>query len=330
MNIGKVPENILKRSILKKISKRRSEVLLGATLGEDCAVLTLSNDDLCVLTTDPVTAINKDYGKYAINNVCNDLFSTGSEPIGVLVILLLPIETEESTIKKIMDELELEASKLNLEILGGHSEITDAVIKPVITVTGVGKAKKEKLVSTKGAAPGDDIVVTKWIGLEGTAILASEYEQKLLEKFPARMVYEAKEYDRYLSVANETAPAVKSGVTAMHDVSEGGIFAALWSLASASHVGLEADLKKIPIKQETIEICNFFDLNPYCLMSAGSLLITCKNGEKLIADLAKEGIPSAVIGTITNSNDKVIINGENKRFLDLPKTDEIYKIKERI
>lgn len=327
MNIGKVPENVLKRSILKKIEVRRSEILIGAGVGEDCAVLALKEDEVFVLSTDPITGTAVDIGSLAVNVTANDLASAGAEPVGLLVTALLPPSTTEEDIKKIMSDIEKVCEPMNIQVMGGHTEITDAVNQPILSITGVGKAKRNCIISTSGARPGDDVVVSKWIGLEGTSILAKEYEAELTKKFPARMIYEAAQYDRFLSVVPEAAPAVKSGVTAMHDVTEGGIFGALWEMAEASHVGLEVELKKIPVKQETIEICNYFDINPYGLISSGSMLMAAPDGNALVMELNKAGIPATVIGKFTDSNDRVLINGENRRFLEPPKTDELYKVK---
>ena len=124
----------------------------------------------------------------------------------------------------------------------------------------------------------------------------------------------------------EAAPAVKSGVTAMHDVTEGGVFGALWELAESSGVGLLIDLRKIPVKQETVEICNFFDINPYELMSGGSMLMTAEDGNRLVMDLQAAGIEATIIGKCTDNNDRVLINGEMRRFLEPAKTDELYKV----
>ena len=326
MKIGKVPENVLKRSILKKIDNKRSEVLIGAGVGEDCAYLQLKEDEVFVLSTDPITGAKEDIGLYAIMVSANDIASAGAEPVGVMVTALLPEETTEEDIKKIMDDLSASCKEINIQIMGGHTEITDVVNKPVLSITAVGKVKKDKMVVTSGAKPGDDVVLTKWIGLEGTSIIAKEKEDELLKKFPSRYVYDAKNFDKYLSVVPEAATAVKSGVTAMHDVTEGGIFGGLWELAESSGVGLVIDLRKIPVKQETIEICNYFDINPYELISSGAMLMTSEDGNKLVLDLAKEGIEAAIIGKCTDNNDRVLINGENKRFLEPPKTDELYKV----
>ena len=189
---------------------------------------------------------------------------------------------------------------------------------------GAGSGKDCAISQIAGAD--QDIVVSKWIGLEGTALLAKEYDEKLRERFPRRMIDEAAAFDRYLSVVPEAATAMKSGVCGMHDVSRGGIFGALWELAEEAGVGLEIDLKKIPVKQETIEICEFFELNPYELLSGGCLIMTADNGENLVAALKREGIPSVIVGRTTDRNDRVIYNEDEKRYLDRPKTDQIYKV----
>ena len=147
----------------------------------------------------------------------------------------------------------------------------------------------------------------------------------LRERYSQPFIDKAKELDRYISVLSEAATAVKSGVAAMHDVTEGGIFGALWEIAEASGVGLEIDLKKIPLKQETVEICEFFGINPYELISSGSMLMAAEDGNGLVMELEKAGIPAVVIGKATDSNDRVLLNEDERRFLEPPKTDELYK-----
>ena len=208
----------------------------------------------------------------------------------------------------------------------GHTEVTAVVNRPVITVCGVGKVKEGGLVSTGGARSGMDLVVTKWIGIEGTSILAKEKEEELCGRFPASFVREAQELDRYLSVLPEARIAVRCGVGAMHDVTEGGIFGALWEMAEASGIGLEIDLKKIPVRQETVEICEFFGINPYLLISSGSMLMASRDGNLLVRELEKNGIPAAVIGKAVDGRDRVLYNGGERRFLEPPKTDELYKV----
>jgi len=326
VKIGKVPENVLKRSILKQIHTKREEVLIGAGVGEDCAILALEEDEVFVVSTDPITGTTKDAGALAVQITVNDLASSGAEPIAIMVTALLPEETEEAQIRELMTQMDEICGKLNIQIAGGHTEITRAVNQPILTVTGIGKAKKDCIITTQGAKPGQDVVVSKWIGLEGTSIIAKEKEAELLTKYPSHLVDEAKAFDRFLSIIPEAATAVKSGVTAMHDVTEGGIFGALWELAESSGVGLEIDLKRIPVKQETIEVCEFFEINPYELISSGSLLMVTDDGYDLVKKLEKENISATVIGKIRSGNDRVVINDEERRFLEPPKSDELYKV----
>ena len=316
----------MKRSILKQLQTKREEVLIGAGVGEDCAILTLAEDEVFVVSTDPITGTSKDAGMVAVHITANDLASSGAEPIALLVSALLPETIEELEIRELMAQMETVCAELHIQIAGGHTEVTKAVNQPILTVTGIGKAKKDRIITTKGAKPGQYIVMSKWIGLEGTSILAKEKEALLLTRYPSHLVEEAKAFDRFLSIVPEAATAGKSGVTAMHDVTEGGIFGALWELAESSGVGLEVDLKQISVRQETIEICEFFELNPYELISSGSLLMVTDDGLDLVRKLRQAHIPAAVIGKIRDGNDRVVINEEERRYLEPPKSDELYKV----
>ncbi|MCI9150836.1 MAG: hydrogenase maturation factor [Lachnospiraceae bacterium] len=326
MKVGKVPENVLKRSVFKQLHTKRPEVLLGAGIGEDCAAVKLNQDEIFVLSTDPITGATQDIGSLAIHITMNDLASAGAEPVGVLLTILLPEGTQEQELRDIMGQLEEGCAQAGVQIMGGHTEVTRVVNQPLITVCGVGKAREGQLVSTAGARPGNDIVITKWIGLEGTSILAKEKRQELLERYPAHMIETARGFDRYLSVLPEAAAAVKCGVTAMHDVTEGGIFGALWELAESSGIGLEIDLKKIPIRQETVEVCEFFGINPYQLISSGSMLIAAEDGSLLVQELQKQGIHAVLVGKATKGNDRILLNEEERRFLEPPRADELYKV----
>ena len=301
MKVGKVPENVLKRSVFKQLHTTRKEVLLGAGVGEDCAAMKLAEDEVFVISTDPITGAAKDIGALAVQITVNDLASAGAEPIGIMLTVLLPENAEEKDLKTVMAQVEEACEKNHIQVMGGHTEVTKVVNQIVISVTGVGKAKEGRVISTA----------------EKEAALREHYSQPFIDK--------AKELDRYISVLSEAATAVKSGVAAMHDVTEGGIFGALWEIAEASGVGLEIDLKKIPLKQETVEICEFFGINPYELISSGSMLMAAEDGNGLVMELEKAGIPAVVIGKATDSNDRVLLNEEERRFLEPPKTDELYK-----
>ena len=326
MDVGKIPENILKRSVFKQIRHRRPEVVLHPGVGEDCGGVEVASGEVLVLSVDPITATDKGTGTLAVHVTANDLASSGAEPVGVLLSILLPSGKREKYLRDLMEEIEMACRELNIEIMGGHTEVTQVVNQPVVTVTGVGKVKKDNLIATGGLRPGDELVMTKWAGMEGTAIIAAERKEKLLETLPEELVDEAAALLKDISVVPEAAVAAKAGASAMHDVTEGGIFGALWEIGEAAGVGIIADLTKIPIRQETIEVCEVFGLNPYQMMSSGSLLIGCANGNLMVEELEKAGIAAAVIGRATDSNDRVIVKGEETRFLEPPGSDELYKI----
>lgn len=326
MKIGKIPESILKRSVLKQINHRREEVLVGPAIGEDCSIISLKGDEVFVMSTDPITGTVQDIGTLAVHITANDIASSGAEIIGIMLSVLLPEDTSEAELKSMMNDVDKVCDELSIEVLGGHTEVTKAVNQPIITVTGVGKMKKVDMIKTSGAKAGQEIVMTKWAGLEGTAILAKAKEQELLTKYSLSFIKEAQNLLNYISVVPESRVAMSVGVTSMHDVTEGGIFGALWEIGVASKVGIEVNLQKIQLKQETVEICEFFDLNPYMLISSGSMLIVSDKANLLVERLGDEGIAATVIGRITEGNDRIVINGDEIRYLEPPKMDELYKV----
>ncbi|MCD7725358.1 MAG: AIR synthase family protein [Clostridiales bacterium] len=326
MRQGKISENVLKRSVLKQIKTYRDEVISGAGIGKDCAILAFAEGEQIALSTTPVTAPLAQLGSYAIPMALNNVAAAGAEPVGVLLSILLPEETEEAAFRQFMEQTEQLCQSCQVEIVGGHTEVTAAVAEPVLTVTGVGRKEAARTGCPRGIKANQDIVVSKWIGLEGTVRLARRYQKELCGRYPVRMIQEAAAYDRYFSVIPEAAIAMKSGVCGMHDVSRGGIFGALWEMSSGAGVGLEIDLKKLPVKQETIEICEFFELNPYELLSGGCLIMVTEDGVGLTGALAREEIPAVIVGRTTDGNDRVLYNEDEKRYLDMPKTDQIYQI----
>lgn len=326
MKIGKLPEPVLIRSVLKQVKHRREEVLVGPAIGQDCATVAAAADEALVLSSDPITGTTKDIGPLSVYITTNDLAAAGAEPIGLMITILLPENVEEAELKKMMADIEATCEKLNIDVLGGHTEVTNAVLQPLISVTGVAKMKKSQVATLRDIEPDLDLVVTKWVGLEATTIIAKEKEEQLKGVFAPGFVKTAKEFDQYLSVMPESRIAMEHHVSAMHDITEGGIFGALWEMAAGAGLGVEVDLKKIPIRQETVEICEVFHVNPYLIMSSGSMLIATKDGNGLVDKLKKEGIHSAVIGRTNSTNDRIIRNGEEVRYLDKPQTDELYKV----
>lgn len=324
MKTGKLPENVLKRSVFKMIKHRREEVLIRSGVGLDCTVTKFGADDLVVMSTDPITGTDSNLGKLAVNVTANDLASNGATPVGLMVTALLPVDIEEKDIKALMKEIDDECAILDMEVMGGHTEITPVVNQIVLSVAGVGKINKDKMLCADRIKPGFEIVVTKAIGLEGTSIIAQAKEEQLVKRYPKTLVEKAKSFVDEISVVKESRIAVEHGAVFMHDVTEGGIYGALWEVASAAGLGLEVYLKKIPVRQETIEICDFVDADPYKLISSGSMLIVTEHGNELVNALNSQGIDGAVIGSFVLGNDKIVINEDEKRYLEPPAVDELY------
>ena len=326
MKVGKISEVALKRAVLKQLNNKREEVLFGGAIGEDCAAMKLEKGELCVVSSNPVTGVGRVMGALAIDSAVNNLVTSGAEAVGVMITALLPENFKESRLTELAEEIEQVCQKLHIQVMGGHTEVTMAVNEPVFSVTAIGKAKEE-LLHAKCAKADQDIVMSKWIGMEGSVAIVAAKEKELLERFPKAMIDKIKALLPDCCVAAEAALAVKSGVSAMHDVSSGGIYGALYELSEAAGVGLEIDLRAIPIKQETVEICEYLGLNPYYLKSGGSMLMVCDHGQELVRLLEKEGIHAAVIGRTTSGNAKAVLNEGEVSYLERPKADELHMVR---
>lgn len=325
MKTGKLSESALQKLIIEQFHTKRGEVLAGPGIGEDCTALKLDLDEVFVASTDPITGATKDIGHLAVHVTANDLASSGAEPVGLMVTALFPAAIKEYQIREIIHQMNAECEKMSIMVLGGHTEVTEAVNRPILSVTGIGKVKEEQLILSKGAKPGQDIVVTKYVGLEGTGIIANEKEDELSKWFSSSFIQEAKDCLRDISVVPD-GMAAKEYASSMHDITEGGIYGALWEVAKASKVGFEVIVEDIPIKQHTIELCEKYDLNPYQLISSGSMLITTNHGRELVAALAQKGIKGTIIGHTTDSRDKLVYRQGKPANMEAPKQDELYKI----
>ncbi len=326
MKTGKITENILKRSVFKLIKTKREDILMHWGIGEDCAALKLAQDESFVICTEPVYGPASKIGAAAVNRIVNNLASAGALPVALTVSILLPEETDEKELKILMRSLQSSCEQFEMMIVGGHTEVLPAVSLPIVNVTGIGKVKDGGLISTSGAKVGQDIVMTKYAGLEGTVMIAEEKLEDLCTHYSKNYVEQALNYKKDLSVLREGKIAAAHGVSAMHDIATGGVFAALWDMADASGVGFVVDIKKITLRQETVEICEFYDLNPYQLLSGGAMLIASENGQRLANELNQAGIPATVIGTFTDNNDKIVRYDDEIRYLEPPKGDEIEKL----
>jgi len=328
MKIGKVSNELLQSAIFDNISYQRPEVIVKPSIGEDCSVLEFEENENIVLSTDPITGATKHIGNLAVHISCNDVSTSGAEPVGILVTILLPPGSTEEEFKVIMKDITKAAKDSKIEIIGGHTEITDAVTRPVVSTTVIGKVKKEDMIATNGALVGQDIILTKWAGLEGTAILANEYEDQLVKVLGQQVVDTAKGLADHLSVVPESKVAHKCGVTSMHDVTEGGILGAVWEVAECANVGIIIEKDKIPVTSETRQICDVFDISPYRLISSGCMVMTTFDGKQCLEELEKLDIPACIIGKVTKQGKYIMIDGAKEELVP-PESDELYKAFER-
>ncbi len=342
MKIGKVSEPILKRSVLKYLQPNNEYIMQGAAVGADCALFSEKASNcadekgsegcvteevaiekgrvLAVATASVSGEKSSRVAAHAIMRGTNNLAAGGAKAFAVQLHIMLPERYREIALKRLMEAAVETARELQVTISGGHTESLPDIQTPIVSVTALGYVVKEvaEKVCDK-VKPGQDIVMTKWIGISDTARLAQEKEEELLSRYPLFFIKSAQNLEQFYSVIPEAATAVKSGVSAMHDVAGGGIFGALWELGERFDVGLQVVLKKIPIKQETVEVCEFFGYNPYEIRSDGALLMITDDSHALIEELDKQGIVAAVIGVTTDGNDKVILNDDEKRFLEPPR-----------
>ena len=323
MKEGKIPSELLRELVFDNIKVKHEDVILGPEIGEDCTAIEFG-DYACVLSTDPITGAEKGIGALAVHISCNDVASSGVRPIALLITIMAPLSTTEEDIRAIMKDAGEAAALLNVEIAGGHTEITSAVNKVIVSTTAIGKILKHKIVKTSGAKIGDDVVMTKYAGLEGTAILATDRESELRDRLTDEQLEKAKGLSSQISVVKEGILAGELGANSMHDVTEGGILGAAWEIAESSNTGVEIYLESIPMLHETKLICEVFNLDPYRLISSGSMIITCADGNELVEQLNKAGITAAVIGKITEKERIIIVDGI-KSELEPPGPDELFK-----
>lgn len=323
MRPGKLSPSDLQTSVFRYLGATRPEVLVHAGLGEDCSVVQFG-DEVLVISTDPITGTATNIGRLAVIISCNDVAACGAEPIGLLATILAPVDCGQSDIELAMRQIDAEAKAQRVEVIGGHTEVTEAVRQMVICSTVIGKAKKDSYVTSSGARPGDSILITKAVGLEGTAILAHDRADRLMSLLPGGVVERAKQFLDELSVVSEALAAVQGNVTAMHDITEGGLLGGLYELAFASNVGFEVDVGAIPIREETRLICNAAKIDPLRLISSGSMIITTPEPEDIISRIQAVGVSAAVIGRITSDRVGVIADGGNRQRVDPPDGDHLY------
>ena len=324
MKVGKLNWDDLKQIIDKNKSVVRNDIRIRSGIGEDCSVINFGEYE-CVVSTDPITGADKNIGKLAVHINCNDIASCGVEPIGILVTILVPPTSTLEDIKNIMQEIDEETKKMNVEILGGHTEVTEAVNKIVVSCTAIGRGKARTAVATSGAKIGDEIVVTKLLCMEGTSIIVNDHLDRVQGILTNKEIEVAKDYVNSISVVNEGRIAGEFGVNSMHDITEGGVLGALWEVAQASNLGFKVYNDKMPISDITYKICEKLSIDPLKFISSGSMLITASSGKGLADKLNASGVKATVIGNITSSRGILVVDEIEKDVLP-PTRDELFSI----
>ncbi|ADL51131.1 AIR synthase family protein [Clostridium cellulovorans] len=324
MEVGKLDWEDLKGIIEGNRTVEREDVRIRSGIGEDCSVINFGDYE-AVLSTDPITGAANNIGKIAVHINANDIGSCGVEVIGLLVTILAPTTATLEDIREVMREINEECTKLNIEILGGHTEVTDAVNRMVVSCTALGKGKKGEAVATSSARSGDDLIVTKDLCLEGTSIVVNDYYERIKSILTEEEVLEAKGYSDKLSVVKEGKVASKFGVNSMHDITEGGVLGAAFEIAVASGKGFELYKDNLPITEITKKIAKELNIDPLRFISSGSLLISCDNGNALVKTLEENGIKASIIGKIIDKG-KFIVDSNGKSIVSPPTKDELFKL----
>ncbi len=327
---GKIPPEVLVRNVFRYKGIEDPSVILGSTVGEDAALVSLGKNVL-VLTTDPVTGTESDIGWLAVHINANDVACRGARPRWFLCDLLLPERSNVTLVDKIMKQIDKAAKQVGVAVVGGHSEVTPGLNRPIVVGYMVGVVPRNRFVTSNGARPGDHIIMTKTVGIEGTSVLAADFAHKLRPKVGSKLVRQARYLRSLISVVDDALTAVRGGgVRAMHDPTEGGLLQGMWELAEASGVGFLINESRIPIRPETKQICSALRVNPLRLMSSGCLLIAAdkRKSNLILRRLRTNGIHASVIGTITErrSGRKLVALNGKAREIGASERDELYRV----
>jgi HAD superfamily hydrolase (TIGR01509 family) len=297
--MGKVPNDLLAELI--RMPEGRS-VVVGPAAGEDVAVVAPEASRMIAIKSDPITFATDRPGNYAVTINANDIATSGAQARWMSVCLLFPPDTLPATIRSMIDDLRNVATDSSIDVVGGHTEITDAVVRPVISASLVGVVAEEKLLRKESARENDVLIMTKAAGIEGTAILASEADEALREaEVDSRVLEEARALAGLLSVTEEARIAAEHpGTRCLHDVTEGGIVTAIEEVSMATGRTVTVDLDAVLIRDCTRAVCRVLSVDPLGLIGSGCLLICVDpdGADRLVRALEAEGVAAAQIGRL--------------------------------
>ena len=310
--VGKLEYTLLKKYVFNRIGAKRKEVIVGPGIGEDAAIIDFG-DKVLVVHSDPITEAVERIGWLAVNIACNDVAVRGARPYWASTTILLPEGFREELLDEITRDIDEAARKLGVMIVGGHTEEAPRLDRPIVVVTAMGLASKNTLVTTSGARVGDLVLMTKTAGLEGTAIIARDFEKLLLDKgVPKEVVVRAKEFLWNISVVREAVELAWLGATSMHDPTEGGVLGGLIEMSIASGKRIRVYEDKIPIAYETRIIAQALGINPLNLISSGVLLATIPKSIAMEAlrVLENMGVKASIIGEVVSGEGVELVRRE--------------------
>jgi hydrogenase maturation factor len=331
---GKLPYEELVKLVISGFVCHDPDVIVGPGIGQDAALIRIGRK-VIAMHTDPVTGSVQDIGWVAVNVAANDISSRGVEPRWISVVVLLPEGVSKKMLKSIMRQVKHASEEIGACVVGGHTEVTVGIKRPILVVTAVGESIPSKFVTTSGANPGDVLILTKGVAIEGTAILAAEIPDTLIKLgISRRVIARAREFRRMLSIVKDARTAMRcGGVTAMHDVTEGGVAAAMQELAVASHLGLEAYESEMNIFPETARICSSLKADPLKMIGSGALLIAANKSasQRIVKALAREGICASQVGELTSREGflRLYRSGGKVEDLSRPVHEELWRILRR-
>jgi len=331
IGVGKLHPNLLKRLVLSRLGVADPRVLLGPQIGEDASVINIGKKAL-VVHSDPITGAVENVGWLAVNVCTNDIATRGIRPLWILTVLLLPENFTQAQLRSITTQIDQAAKQLNVAVVGGHSEVTPGINRPIIITTAIGETPNKRFVRTSGAKKGDALILTKGAAIEGTAILSYELRDFLKARLTSETMEKAKLFIKMTSVVKDALTAVEVGensIHAMHDATEGGVAGGLQEIAWASNVGLIAYEDKMHIYPETRALCKALDIDPLRTISSGTLIISTetKKAKKIVASLKQKTIQASVVGKILDKKEGIGIIRKNGTKLDLskPVKEELWK-----
>ena len=321
MDIGKFPPELLER-LLASAQSADPRVVLGPRLGEDAAALDFG-DRLLIAKSDPVTFTTDLAGWYAVQVCANDVACTGATPRWFLATLLAPEWFTEDDAAKLFNDVMESCQAIGVTLIGGHSEVTHGIQRPIVMGTMLGEVERDRLITTGGAQEGDSIVVTKGLAIEGTALLARDCPRELRQAgVPESVIVKsAAMLDTHgISVILDAQISTQLPVHSLHDITEGGLFTALHEVAVASGLGLAVEEGSVPVLPETDEVCTALGLHPMGLLGSGAMLVTLhpQYTPALLHALERAGINAWEIGQMIPAEEERVLFTRDGEELPLP------------